>query len=62
MLTLKPVVARPRRVRHTVVRTRADLNEGVALAGKFLGSFVLFASTLNWWHYRRIRKNFEDKK
>ena len=55
----------PRPVRRPVtVRPRAsvDLQEGVALTGKFLGLFVLFTSTMNWWTYRRIREENEKKK
>jgi hypothetical protein len=46
-----------------VTRPRAaiDLQEGVALAGKSLGLFVLFASSMNWWVYRRIREEAEKK-
>ena len=64
MLLLTPprprVPVRPRRV---VTRPRAaiDLQEGVALAGKSLGLFVLFASSMNWWVYRRIREEAEKK-
>ena len=50
----RPVAVRP--------RAAIDLQEGVALTGKFLGLFVLFTSTMNWWTYRRIRKENEKKK
>lgn len=64
MLTLAPTrpVPRPVRRRPPVTRAGIDLNEGVALAGKYLGFFVLFTSSMNWWVYRRIRKENEKKK
>ena len=52
-------LARPRPAK--VVRPRADLMEGAALAGKFIGSFVLFALSMNWWVYRRTREEIEKK-
>jgi hypothetical protein len=33
-----------------------------AIVGEYLGLFVLFAATLNWMSYRRIRKMMEDDK
>lgn len=60
-LPLRPVVA-PRPVRRrTIVRPRADMNSSIELTGKFIGLFVLFASSMNWWTYRRIRKDHEDR-
>jgi hypothetical protein len=46
-----------------VTRPRAaiDLQEGAALVGKGLGLFVLFTSSMNWWFYRRIREDVENK-
>jgi hypothetical protein len=38
-----------------------DWQEGVALAGKGLGLFVLFTSTMNWWFYKRTREEAEKK-
>lgn len=32
----------------------------IEITGKFLGTFVLFASTLNWMHYRDLRKRYEE--
>ena len=63
LLLTPPPVARPRPVRRRTVVTRAgiDLQEGAALTGKFLGLFVLFTSSMNWWMYRRIRKDQENK-
>ena len=64
MLRLAPQRPRvPTRPRRVVTRPRAaiDLQEGVALAGKSLGLFVLFASSMNWWVYRRIREDIENK-
>ena len=56
----KPVVY-PRVVRRrTVVQPRASVD--LAVTGKFLGLFVLFASTTNWWFYRRAREDAEKKK
>ena len=64
MLRLAPprprVPVRPRRV---MMRPRAaiDLQEGAALVGKGLGLFVLFTSSMNWWFYRRVREEAENK-
>jgi hypothetical protein len=38
-----------------------DFNEGVMLAGKFLGSWVLFTSSMNWWRYKRDREDREKR-
>jgi hypothetical protein len=65
MLRLVTQPVRPVRVRTRrpiVPRAAIDLQEGVALTGKFVGLFVLFTSSMNWWAYRRIRKDREDKK
>lgn len=60
MLTLsRPVAPRPVRRRTIVVRPRAD--SAIELTGKFLGLFVLFTSGMNWWVYRKIRKDHEDR-
>lgn len=50
------------RKRHIVVRPRADANHAIELTGKFLGLFVLLASSMNWWTYRKMRKDHEDRK
>lgn len=61
MLVLRPVVpVKPVR-RRVQIAPRADMNEAIYLTGKFLGSFVLFTSTLNWWHYKRTRENLDPK-
>jgi len=61
MLLVKPVV-RPVRPKPFTVRPKAiTFQESVELTGKSMGLFVLFTSTLNWWVYRRITKNIEDK-
>jgi hypothetical protein len=53
---------RPRPVRRPApVRASMDWQEGVALAGKGLGLFVLFTSTMNWWFYKRTREEAEKK-
>jgi hypothetical protein len=56
-----PVQRPMRKRRHVAVRPRADLHQAVELTGKFLGLFVLFTSSMNWWTYRKIRKSKEDK-
>lgn len=62
LIATRPVPPR-RPVRHRlVVRPRADWQEGIALTGKLLGSFVLFTSTMNWWFYRRTREDLEKNK
>jgi hypothetical protein len=50
-----PVVRRRQPLR---VRASAD---PVELAGKFLGLFVLFTSSMNWWFYKRTREKNNDK-
>ena len=59
MLRLNSQASRPIMIRRrAVVPVRAmDLQEGVALTGKFVGLFVLFTSSMNWWAYRRTRKD-----
>jgi hypothetical protein len=61
MLTLSRPLPRPVRQR-VLVRPRADIHPAVELTGKFLGLFVLFTSSMNWWTYRKIRKDRENKK
>ena len=48
--------------RKRVIKPRADLQEGIALTGKYLGLFVLFTSSMNWWYYKRIREEKEKDK
>lgn len=43
------------------VKAAIDWQEGVALAGKGLGLFVLFTSSMNWWFYKRIREKNQKK-
>lgn len=60
MLRLNVHMNRPlsRPVRRPVIpRAVIDPQDGVAVAGKFLGLFVLFTSSMNWWTYRRARKS-----
>ena len=45
-----------------VATPKADLNESIAITGKFLGLFVLFTSSMNWWHYKRVREEREREK
>jgi hypothetical protein len=63
MLVLTPAIRPPPRPvrRRALVRPRADLNSAIELTGKFIGLFVLFTSTMNWWTYRKIRKDHEDR-
>lgn len=46
-------ISRPVRVLRTRPVAAIDFNEGVALTGKFLGTWVLFTATMNWWRYKR---------
>jgi hypothetical protein len=32
-----------------------------AIVGRGMILFVLFASSMNWWHYREVRKSMEEK-
>lgn len=54
-------VPSPRPCRRVRTRPAAsiDFNEGLALAGKFLGSWVLFTSSMNWWRYKRDRESID---
>jgi hypothetical protein len=61
MLTLARPIPRPVRGRTIVVRPRADIQPVIELTGKFLGLFVLFTSSMNWWVYRKTRKDKERK-
>jgi len=56
-----PPLHRPRS-RVKPPRASIDWHEGVALTGKFLGTFVLFASSMNWWYYKRSREDQEREK
>jgi hypothetical protein len=60
MLALAKPIPRPVR-RRVPVKPRADIHPAVELTGKFLGLFVLFTSSMNWWVYRKIRKDHEKK-
>ena len=61
MLLTYPVRVPIRRCNFKRKLVKASWQEGVQLAGKTLGLFVLFTSTANWWFYRKIRKDHEDK-
>lgn len=63
-MILAPLRPLPRPVRRVQTRPAAaiDFNEGVALAGKFLGSWVLFTSSMNWWRYKKDREAREKDK
>lgn len=56
----RPLVPRPVR-RRVITRASIDAQEAVVLTGKFVGLFVLFTSSMNWWTYRKIRKDKEKK-
>ena len=61
MLVTQPVRVYTHRPVFRRKPVRADWNEGVRLTGKYLGLFVLFTSTTNWWFYRKIRKEKDSK-
>lgn len=62
MLALKaPVPCRPVSMRRVVRPKAITFQEGVELTGKSIGLFVLFTSTMNWWFYRKVRKQVEDE-
>jgi hypothetical protein len=50
-------VGRPRP--SPVYRKKVTRGDMVETTGKFLGLFVLFTSTANWWFYRRVREEKE---
>lgn len=62
LLVVKPrpvaVVRRTNRV--PVVRVRSDVN-WPEVTGKYLGVFVLFTSSMNWWFYRTLTRKNKDK-
>jgi hypothetical protein len=65
-IALKGVVSKPRPARHSKYVTRCDLSHAAAEASRIIGTgfgaFVMFNCTLNWLHYRGIRKEREFKK
>ena len=56
---LKSSVPRPPPRR--VIVPKATWQEGVEVTGKFIGLFVLFSSSMNWWYYRRTREDAEKE-
>jgi hypothetical protein len=62
LVQTRPVILKPPPRRPRKVAVRADLNQAIELTGKSIGLFVLFTTTMNWWFYRRIRKDVEEKK
>ena len=63
-MLLLTVPMRPRPVvrRRTVVKPRADVNQVIQFTGKYIGLFVLFTSSMNWWYYKRTREDVEKRK
>lgn len=61
MLTIKPIVVRPRRHRPLSLSVRSDWQSGVQTTGHLLGLFALFLSTTNWWFYKRLGEKKEKK-
>ena len=59
---IRPVVSLRRPTRQRVVKPRVDMNQAIQLTGKYLGLFVLFTSSMNWWHYKRTREDAEKRK
>ena len=62
-VSMKPVLAARRRhqTRRSIVKPMAVASDITHIAGQFLTTFVLFTTSLNWWYYRRIRKDHEKK-
>jgi uncharacterized protein YjiS (DUF1127 family) len=58
--TLKTSVPRPPPRR--VVVPKASAQEGVQIAGAYIGLVVLFTSSMNWWRYRRTREEIEKNR
>lgn len=56
----RPVIVRRRPV--VVPKASIDVQEAAALTGKYLGLFVLFTSSMNWWYYKRVREDQERKR
>ena len=54
----RPILPR-RRVSRSLPKASIDWQESVALTGKGIGLFVLFTSSMNWWFYRKVRKDLE---
>ena len=46
-----------RRVRP--VKASINWQDGISITGQYLGLFVLFTSSMNWWYYRRTREDIE---
>ena len=53
----KPIVP----TRKHIITKAADLNTVSYFVGKSIILFTRFYCTLNWAHYRRLRKDLEDK-
>lgn len=58
---MRPAVSLRRPIRQRVVKPRADMNQAIQLTGKYLGLFVLFTSSMNWWYYKRTREDAEKR-
>ena len=60
--SLKSSVPRPPPRSRICVPPKASWQEGVEIAGKYIGLVVLFTSTMNWWHYRLTREEAEKNR
>ena len=56
LVLAKPVPLIRRRRKPLVVKASVD---PIETTGKFLGLFVLFTSSMNWWYYRQKVKDAE---
>ena len=62
VVTLKASASkRPPRAR-ICVPPKASWQDGVEIAGRYIGLVVLFTSTMNWWFFRREAEKNRNKK
>ena len=60
--TLKVPIHKPIRIRKPIQKTNCfQFQNEIQHVGKAMTLFVLFTSTMNWWFYRKIRKDNEKK-
>jgi hypothetical protein len=45
-----------------VIKAEIPFQHAIELTGKAIGLWVMFTSATNWWVYRNIRKENENKK
>jgi hypothetical protein len=54
-----PTQSHPRPIRQAKYVTRSDMTEVTKIIGHGLGAYVLFQTTINWYHLKRTRERIE---